>query len=496
MKRLYFILLSLLLFILNPITANAASGSIKTDKTSTSTSIGESYYLTESDFPDKASYKKYKKAVNKVLAKIDDNWADEEKLIYIHDYIVTIMDYETPTGVYPAVYESLIEHKGICATYSMTFRELALRAGIETKYITCWEGEAHAWNMVKLHNKWYFIDCTWDDGNPGEYNKDYCSHVNFLLSEQSFRETGHSGKVWEDENGNNVCGTCTDTTYDDAKWRYASEQSVVCRSNEIVFFCNYDNDLYSYDCSSGKETKILHDENFALYSDVICKNDVIYLYGDKKIYFIDKNNKKKTLYKLSKAEKKHGIISNIRLSGDLLRYDIGKNEGTNTYCFNYKTSYTGYLNISDAKSLIKPAIEKGEYTFKNITYKFTGSRDYPKAKVINIIGSSARIPDSINYNGITYKVTSIADRAASGNKTLKTLTIGSSVKSIGKSAFYKCSNLKSIKVTSTNIKSIGTNAFKGIHKKPTLNVPAIKKAAYKKLWTKAGFPSKGKIKQK
>ena len=113
-----------------------------------------------------------------------------------------------------------------------------------------------------------------------------------------------------------------------------------------------------------------------------------------------------------------------------------------------------------------------------------------------ITGSTAKIPAFIGYNGTIYEVTAIEPKAAKGNKSLKSVTIGSSVKSIGEGAFSKCSKLKTIKVTSTKIKTVGANAFKGISKKPTLTVPSSMKSKYKKLWKKSGFPSKGVIKTK
>ena len=491
MKKIFCVLFSFLLLGLSfPVDVYAASMDGSKQTSVASGAVNDFYFLQEEDFPDKASYRKYQKALKNVLSNIDKQWKDEEKLFYIHDYIVTHTEYETPSGQYPAAYDVLINHVGICATYSMAFNELAHHVGIESKYVVCWEFEpaAHGWNMVKLNNKWYFVDCTWDDNSSSEFNKEFCSHGNFLLSEKAFRATGHNGKDWLDfETDEKVNGLCKDTTYDNAKWRWASEQPVACLSNGIAFYNNFDQDIFTYNCNRGKSKKIAHSEDFGVYADVISKDDRIFIYGDNKLYSIDKNNKMKVLYKLSKAEKRYGVISNIKFSGDLLRYDIGKNALTDTYSYNYKVAYTGYLNISKARSLIKPKIMKSEFQVNNITYKPNGSKESPKAKVTKITGSSANIPASINYNGISYKVTSIGAKAASENSSLKTVTIGNSVKSIGKKAFYNCSKLKKINIKSTQLKSVGTSAFQGVAKKPTVTVPKTMKRQYKNLLKKAGL---------
>lgn len=103
------------------------------------------------------------------------------------------------------------------------------------------------------------------------------------------------------------------------------------------------------------------------------------------------------------------------------------------------------------------------------------------------------IPDKVKIEGKTYKVTSIAANAFKGSKTLKQLKIGKNVSSIGKNAFNGCANLKKVtiktkKLTAAKVKK---NAFKGLHKKAVIKVPASKRKAYKKLLKKRGFKGSG-----
>lgn len=106
------------------------------------------------------------------------------------------------------------------------------------------------------------------------------------------------------------------------------------------------------------------------------------------------------------------------------------------------------------------------------------------------------VPQTVTIDGITYKVTSIADKACQNCKKLKTVTIGSNVAKIGKSAFNGCKAIKTVTIKTTKLtaKTIGAKAFKGITKKATFKVPKKQKKAYKTIICKKGANKKAKFK--
>lgn len=145
-----------------------------------------------------------------------------------------------------------------------------------------------------------------------------------------------------------------------------------------------------------------------------------------------------------------------------------------------------------------------------VTNNEPGNRTVQYVKSTNKNAKKVTIPDKVSFNGVTYKVTSIADNAFCNNKKLTSVTIGSSVKKIGNNAFKNCTKLKSVtipkavkeigknafrncralkKITirSTVLKKVGSNALKNIGKNGTLQVPKSKMKAYKKLMKKAGY---------
>ena len=70
------------------------------------------------------------------------------------------------------------------------------------------------------------------------------------------------------------------------------------------------------------------------------------------------------------------------------------------------------------------------------------------------------IPETIMFNHITYRVTSIGDKAFSGCSSLTSIVIPDGVTSIGEEAFEFCSSLTSI-VIPDSVTSIGDKAFDG-----------------------------------
>ena len=88
-----------------------------------------------------------------------------------------------------------------------------------------------------------------------------------------------------------------------------------------------------------------------------------------------------------------------------------------------------------------------------VTYRGTSYSDYS-----NEYTGSVVIPENVTYNGITYCVTSIGQRAFRDCTGLTSVEIPNNVTSIGDYAFNNCSGLTSVEI-GNGVTSIGDNAF-------------------------------------
>lgn len=101
------------------------------------------------------------------------------------------------------------------------------------------------------------------------------------------------------------------------------------------------------------------------------------------------------------------------------------------------------------------------------------------------------IPATVKIKNKKYKVTAMSAKSLKGVQA-KTIVVGNNVKIIGNSAMENCKKLTNITL-GKNVTKIGKNAFKGIHSKAKVKVPAKKYSAYKKLFKSKGQGKKVKI---
>ncbi|MCC8195295.1 MAG: transglutaminase [Ruminococcus sp.] len=120
-----------------------------------------------------------------------DGMSDYEIVLAAHDYITTHVTYDldelnligsaksdssTPFG-------ALIYGEAICMGYTTTFQLMMDMLGVESIIVSgSSDGEDHAWNMVCLDDKWYHVDCTWDDFVP-DYEGRRAFHTYFMVTD-------------------------------------------------------------------------------------------------------------------------------------------------------------------------------------------------------------------------------------------------------------------------------------------------------------------------
>ncbi|KFN01399.1 S-layer protein [Bacillus clarus] len=113
-----------------------------------------------------------------VQSMIQNGMDEHEKVKVIHDYVVKHVSYDTSYQAYTA-YEALANRSAVCQGYALLTYQLLKEAGIDVHIVTgTGNGQAHAWNLVKIDNKWYHLDTTFDDPIPDEQGRVTYSYFN------------------------------------------------------------------------------------------------------------------------------------------------------------------------------------------------------------------------------------------------------------------------------------------------------------------------------
>lgn len=152
--------------------------------------------------------------------------------------------------------------------------------------------------------------------------------------------------------------------------------------------------------------------------------------------------------------------------GDNTNTDKKPSDVTNDEKEEDKTETPAKKNTTLTDTVNKCKVVVTSSNIKNPTVAYKKSTN-TKAKTI-------KVPDEVVIDGVKYKVTSISNNAFANNKKVTKAVIGKNVTSIGKSAFKKCTNLKTVEIKSTKLNKIGANAFYGAKKLTKITLKSTK----------------------
>ena len=117
--------------------------------------------------------------IDEVLAELSlDGLSDYEKTKKIYDYIAINVSYDyehlsdSSYMLSHTAYAALIQETAVCQGYASLFYRMAHEAGLSVRIVTgLVDGEAHAWNIVKIGDLYYYVDTTHasSSGNRDDY---------------------------------------------------------------------------------------------------------------------------------------------------------------------------------------------------------------------------------------------------------------------------------------------------------------------------------------
>lgn len=167
----------------------------------TSYGLGDEFFLTlDYHFIYYTSNQQEISVDDKVKEVIDDfgftaSTTDRQKADAIYAYITENVTYDYDNledDAYKlkfSAYAALINKTAVCEGYAVLFYRLAEECGLDARVITG-SGTSnardvnHAWNIVGIDDKYYYLDATWDAECDGDYryylkgSTDFDSHVN------------------------------------------------------------------------------------------------------------------------------------------------------------------------------------------------------------------------------------------------------------------------------------------------------------------------------
>lgn len=128
-------------------------------------------------------------SISAYLSKIPEGATDYEIALLMHDALVDAIDYAYDENGIPqsapwahSILGVFDERGAVCEGFAKAYQLLLNFHGVDCLLVTGWgNGEAHAWNMIRLGEKWYGVDVTWDDNNEETF-----PYLFFCLSESKF----------------------------------------------------------------------------------------------------------------------------------------------------------------------------------------------------------------------------------------------------------------------------------------------------------------------
>jgi len=124
--------------------------------------------------------------VSDILAGMPDTDDEYFKIKYLYDTLVKQTEYDSQSADNQNICSVFLNGKSVCQGYAKALQYLANKAGMECCLIigNVIGGESHAWNLVSVNDKWYYLDATWGDafylfGEQGQTVKTQTSVINY-----------------------------------------------------------------------------------------------------------------------------------------------------------------------------------------------------------------------------------------------------------------------------------------------------------------------------
>lgn len=332
-----------------------------------------------------------------VLAMMDEDMTDLEKVMLVHNYIAMNHTYDYSYSIYN-IYDFFTKRTGVCQAYTLAMTYFLRAARVECVHAHSHEMN-HVWNLVKLEGNWYHVDTTWDD--TVNDNENACSYRYFLKSDDEFvNSLGHYN--WESAH-DAISAWYDDYYFTDYKrpFLYSGGQWYVLKEGNLYRIANLKYGEEELCFESGATYKNgwhpYYDMSFAVYDD----NFIYNVYDE--IYTVNLNDFAKPR-KIADAEYENYKVYCLNVNDDTLYYKTGRMGADSLYT----------LDLSNVVSLMHFEImdmsADGEYVYLRYNYDIFYDREWSiyvasynadnimiDIKSVEVGKSAVKVPEADRY---------------------------------------------------------------------------------------------------
>lgn len=125
------------------------------------------------------------RTVEDLLANVTGLSDDYDKVRYVYETIIKNTKYDLDSPDNQNIYSVFVNHSSVCQGYAKAVQYLLNRMGVECALVqgTVDTGEGHAWNLVKVNGRYYYVDATWGDASyqseNGEEPEEHVPEINY-----------------------------------------------------------------------------------------------------------------------------------------------------------------------------------------------------------------------------------------------------------------------------------------------------------------------------
>ena len=295
------------------------------------------YSYDKADIPQMID--EFSAEVERVTALVDPDWSDAEKVLFLHDHLGEVCEYDLSYEMSDA-YATMLGGTAVCQGYALAMNLLCRKVGIPCYAVTSDELN-HMWNVVQIGGHWYHVDATFDDSAP-----DMLGHIthNYLLRSDAYMmaDSMHSATDWNYIAEDNQI-VCDSDAYNDAFWSGAIDTCEPLPEGGWVFSVGADPAKAKFVTDIRADITVVSPDGSRSETTVQAawpmENNFFYTtcyvmadYYNGKIYYSTPEQimvmplaggRAETVYTLSAAEKAYGRIYGFKIDGSgLLTYQV------------------------------------------------------------------------------------------------------------------------------------------------------------------------------